>query len=70
MIREYVGTAEGEISAVYKKNGVTMNRKISNGFHVAEINDGRMNVIYFSRDAAEIDAFVKEKVEAGFRKRG
>lgn len=70
MIREYVGTAEGEILAVYKRNGVTMNKKMSNGFHVVEINDGVANIIYFSRDEAEIDDFIKEKVEAGFRKRG
>ena len=70
MIREYVGTAEGEILAVYKRSGSIMNKKLSNGFYVAEINDGRLNTVYFSRNEAEIDKFIEEKVESGYRKRG
>ena len=71
MIKSYVGTAEGKTLAVYEKKAIQgkqiMRKKLSNGFYVAEIDDGKFNVVHFSAIEAEIDHFIEEKREGGFR---
>ena len=59
---------KGLIIASYRKNGITLNCRVSDGFYCVTVSFRRTVRTHYSKDKDEMNNYIKKALQDGFRR--